>query len=233
MLTFLILFLIWVNVSNFDLTRDQSFNWFLLMVCQIGRNGSPTQLAYCQPTWSGRDKAGVGQFSYLPGDGEVWELSTYFTGLHPSPPPVDGRTPVKTLPFLVLVTWPVKTITKIGPEILFKLFLNLFSKSAGIFTASIPGVYSVFLRTFTNTQHSKLRVKKNPASGSGEEDVCSVVVHDDSGAGDSCGMYVELDVGDQLYTKGDSESGDASAPNDTRKFVSFLIHLLYAANSLT
>ena len=140
---------------------------------------------------------------------------------------------MKTLPFLVLLTWPEKIINRIFPEILFELSLNLLSKSAGIFTANIPGVYSVFLRTFTNTQHSKLRVKKNPASGSGEEDVCSAVVHDDSGAGDSCGMYVELDVGDQLYAKGDSESGDAFAPNDTRKFMSFLIHLLYAANSLT
>ena len=114
------------------------------------------------------------------------------------------------------------------------LVANLYFKSTGIFTASIAGVYSVFLKTFTNTQHSKLHVKKNPASRSGEEDVCSAVVHDDGGAGDSCGMYVELAVGDQLYTKGDSDgSSDAFAPNDTRKFVSFLIHLLYAANSLT
>ena len=110
---------------------------------------------------------------------------------------------------------------------------KFFLKYPGIFTASIAGVYSVFFRTFTNSQYSKLHVKKNPATGSGEQEVCSAVVHDNNGSGDSCSMYVELNVGDQLYVKGQgSETGTVFAPNDTRKFVSFLIHLLYAANPL-
>ena len=114
-----------------------------------------------------------------------------------------------------------------------RLNRTFFLKYPGIFTASITGVYSVFFRTFTNSQHSKLHVKKNLASGSGEQEVCSAVVHDNDGSGDSCSMYVELNVGDQLYVKGQgSETGTVFAPNDTRKFVSFLIHLLYSAKPL-
>ena len=48
-------------------------------------------------------------------------------------------------------------------------------------------------------------------------------------------MYVELAVGDQLYAKGEdnpSQAGDLFAPPGERRFVSFLIHLLYAANPL-
>ena len=78
-------------------------------------------------------------------------------------------------------------------------------------------------------------MKKNPATGSGEQDVCSAHVDNDNYGAAACIMYVELAVGDQLYAKGDdnpSQAGDLFAPPGYHRFVSFLIHLLYAANPL-
>ena len=78
-------------------------------------------------------------------------------------------------------------------------------------------------------------MKKNPASGSGEQEVCSAHVDSDNYGAAACIMYVELAVGDQLYAKGEDnpgQAGDLFAPPGERRFVSFLIHLLYAANPL-
>ena len=86
------------------------------------------------------------------------------------------------------------------------------------------------MHTFSTFQNSKFNVKKNPVTGSGEQEVCSAHVDSDNYGAAACIMYVELAVGDQLYAKG--ADGDLFAPPGEHRFVSFLIHLLYAANPL-
>ena len=104
---------------------------------------------------------------------------------------------------------------------------------SGIFTASIAGVYSVSMHTFSVLDHSKLNIKKNPASGSGEQEVCSAHVDSEASGAATCEMYVELAVGDELYAKGDYNiAGALFAPPGEHRFVSLLVHLLYAANPL-
>ena len=91
------------------------------------------------------------------------------------------------------------------------------------------------MHTFSVSEDSKFNVKKNPATGSGEQEVCSAHVHDNNLGPAACAMYVELAVGDQLYAKGDyspSQSGELYAPPGEHRFVSFLIHLLYTAKPL-
>ena len=89
------------------------------------------------------------------------------------------------------------------------------------------------MHTFSVLDHSKLDIKKNPATGSGEQEVCSAHVDNEGTGAATCAMYVELAVGDKPYAKGDNSiAGALFAPPGERRFVSLLIHLLYAANSL-
>ena len=100
---------------------------------------------------------------------------------------------------------------------------------AGKFTTSVPGVYSVTLYTFSRDNDSKQNVMKNPADESGEVNVCSAHVHQNDKAGVSCGVLVELNVGDELYVKGGG--GQQYAPLNGEIHVTFNAYLLYPANT--
>ena len=71
---------------------------------------------------------------------------------------------------------------------------------------------------------------KNPANGSASTNICAAHVHEDGTAPASCGSYVELSIGDELYIQGFGV-GEAYSPSGYR-FVTFQCHLIYKADVL-
>ena len=66
-----------------------------------------------------------------------------------------------------------------------------------------------------------------------KQEVCSAHVDDKATGAATCAMYVELAVGDELYAKGGYNiAGALFATPGEHRFVSLLVHLLYAANPL-
>ena len=99
--------------------------------------------------------------------------------------------------------------------------------------ASIPGLYTCTLYTFSTVEYSKLNIVKNPADGSAWYYVCAAHVHVKDAAPASCGAYVELTNGDELYAVG-LENSQAYTPNGSpyMPFVTFQCHLIYKAEVL-
>ena len=98
---------------------------------------------------------------------------------------------------------------------------------------SVPGIYSVSLNTYgvmSTAYDAKLNLVLNKANGSGEKVIGAAHAQTVKYGAGSFRTMVEMDVGDELYPKGEV-NGKAYASN-AYSFLAFEAHLLYRAKGL-
>ena len=106
--------------------------------------------------------------------------------------------------------------------------IELISLILGIFTATVAGVYTVTLHVFSPGNHgnAKVQVEVDRADGSGTTIICRAAVASKTYGAATCGLLVELEVGDRMSCVGLAGEIHVSGARQA----SFYAYLLYKAD---